>query len=64
MCEPLISDVMASEAHQDNYSYVLELLLDSLRRNLARWAVTWRASKIHRGGCLRGDGTGQSPPLP
>ena len=44
VCEP---DVMAPKAHQNNRSYVslADLPSDSLRKNLAWWAVTQRTLK-------------------
>ena len=73
VCKTLLLDVVASEAHQSNrsYMYVSELTrptFDSLRKNLARWAVTQITSKTHNwrvevctrggtctgGGCLHG----------
>ena len=42
VCEPLMPDVVAPKAHQNYCSYVssANLPLDSLRENLAGWAVT------------------------
>ena len=51
MCETLILDVMVPEAHQNDCSYVRELsglTFDSLRKNLAWWAITWRTSRNHK----------------
>ena len=47
VCEPLMPDVVAPKVHQNNHSYVISVDLpsDSLRENLARWAVTWRILK-------------------
>ena len=41
MCEPLMPDVVASKLHQNNRRYVssVDLPSDSLRKNLAPWAV-------------------------
>ena len=47
VCEPLMPDVMASKAYQ-NYVSSADLPLDSLRKNLAWWAVTRRTSKNHK----------------
>ena len=58
MCETLLPDVVASEVHQNDCSYVCELsgpTLDSLRKNFAWWAVTQRTSKLG-GRRLCGDG--------
>ena len=63
-------DVVAPETHQNNRSYVRQLsgpTFDSLRKNLAWWAVTWRTSKNHKtcqnwgvGACMEmGTCTGQ-----
>ena len=46
VCEPLMPDVMASKAHQNNCSYVSSPS-DSICENLAWWAVTWRTLKNH-----------------
>ena len=46
----LLLDVVASETHQNNHSYVCELsrpTLDSLRKNLERWAVTGPENRTH-----------------
>ena len=51
MCETLMPDVMVPEAHQNDCRYVRELsglTFDSLRKNLAWWAVTRRTSKNHK----------------
>ena len=47
VCEP---DIMASKAHQNNHGYVssADLPSDSLRKNLAWWAVTWRTQRNHK----------------
>ena len=47
VCEPLMPDVVVSKVHQNNHSYVssTDLPSDSLRKNLAWWAVTQRISK-------------------
>ena len=47
MCEP---EVVAPKAHQSHLSYVssADLPSDSLRKNLAWWAVTWRTLKNHK----------------
>ena len=48
VCETLLPNVVAPEAYQNGCSYVHELsgpTFDSLRKNLAWWAVTWRTSK-------------------
>ena len=50
VCETLMPDVVAPEAHQSDRSYVRELsgpTFDSLLKNLARWAVTRRTSKTN-----------------
>ena len=44
VCETLMPDVVAPEAHQNNRSYVSSAF-DPLRKNLAGWAVTRRTSK-------------------
>ena len=46
----LMSDVVASKAHQNNHSYVssVDLPSDSLRENLAWWVVTQRTLKNHK----------------
>ena len=56
VCKPLIPDVMVSKACQNNHSYVssAELPLDSLRKNLAWWAVTRRTLKNHKTVKIRG----------
>ena len=44
VCETLLPDVVAPEAHQNDHSYVCELsgpTFDSLCKNLAWWAVTY-----------------------
>ena len=46
MCEHIMSDVVAPKVHQNNHSYV-SLPSDSLRENLAWWAVTRRTLKNH-----------------
>ena len=50
--EPLMPDVVAPKAHQNNRSYVSSAVLppDSLRKNLAWWAVTQRTLKNHKSG--------------
>ena len=50
VCEPLMPDVVVSKVHQNNPSYVssADLPSDSLCKNLAWWAVTWRTSKNHK----------------
>ena len=50
VCEPLMPDVVAPKAHQNNRSYVssANLPLDSLCKNLAWWVVTQRTSKNHK----------------
>ena len=47
VCEPLMPDVVASKAHQNNRNYVssADLPSDSLRKDLAGWVVTRRTSK-------------------
>ena len=47
VCKPLMHDVMAPKVHQNNRSYVssADLPSDSLRKNLAWWAVTRRTLK-------------------
>ena len=63
LCEHLMPDVVVSKVHQNNCSYVssVDLHSDSLRKNLAWWAVTRRTLKNHKtvkigGGCLLGYG--------
>ena len=61
VCETLLPDVVAPEAHQNDHSYVCELsgpTFDSLCKNLAWWAVTWRTSQNSKleGGHLCRDG--------
>ena len=55
MCanEPLMPDVMAPKAHRNNRSYVssADLPSDSLRKNLAWWAVIQRTLKNHKLDC-------------
>ena len=50
VCEPLMPDVVSPKVHQNNCSYVssADLPLDSLRENLACWAVTRRTLKNHK----------------
>ena len=50
VCKPLMPDVVAPKVHQNNRSYVssVDLPLDSLRENLAGWAVTQRTLKNHK----------------
>ena len=50
VCKPLMPDVVAPKPHQNNHSYVssADLPLDSLRKNLAWWAVTRRTLKNHK----------------
>ena len=50
VCEPLMPDVVAPKAHQNNHSYVssADLPSDSLCKNLAWWVVTRRTSKNHK----------------
>ena len=51
VCEPLMPDVVAPEAHQYDCSYVREFsgpTFDSLHKNLAWWLVTQRTSKNHK----------------
>ena len=51
VCEALLLDVVASEAHQDDCSYVRELsgpTFSSPYKNLAWWAVSLRTSKNHK----------------
>ena len=48
VCEPLMPDVVAPEAHQYDCSYVREFsgpTFNSLHKNLAWWLVTQRTSK-------------------
>ena len=64
VCETLMPDVVAHQAHLNNHSYVRELsgpAFDSLHNNLALWVVTRRTSKKPTlklsklgGGCLPG----------
>jgi len=64
VCKPLMPDVVAPEAHLNNFSYVRELswpTFGSLSKNLARCVVTLRTSKKTNtklpklgGGCLPG----------
>ena len=63
MCKPLMSDV-PPKVHQNNRSYVssADLHWDSIRKILAWWAVTRRASKNQKtvkigGWALAGDNT-------
>ena len=44
VCKPLMPDVVSPKVHQNNCSYVssVDLPSDSLRENLAWWAVTQR----------------------
>ena len=63
VCKPLMPDVVAPKAHQNNCSYVssVNLLLDSLRKNLAWWVATRGTLKNHKlsklgGGYLCGCG--------
>ena len=48
--EPLITDVVAPKAHQNNHSYVssADLPLDSLCKILGTWTVTRKTSKNHK----------------
>ena len=51
MCETLMLDVMAPEAHQNVHGYIRELsepTFNSLCKNLAWWLITWRTSKNHK----------------
>ena len=50
VCEPLMPDVVSLKVHQNNCSYVnsADLPSDSLRENLAWWAVTRRTLKNHK----------------
>ena len=52
VCKPLMPDVVAPKAHQNNRSYMYvssaDLPLDSLHKNLAWWVVTWRTLKNHK----------------
>ena len=51
VCETLMPDVMAPEAHQNDCSYICELsepTFNSLCKNLAWWVVIWRTSKNHK----------------
>ena len=50
VCEPLMPDVVANKVHQNNCSYVssADLPSDSLCKNLAWWAVTWRTTKLSK----------------
>ena len=50
VCKPLMPDVVAPKAHQNNRSYVssADLPSDSLRKILACRAVTQRTSKNHK----------------
>ena len=43
-------DVVGPKVHQNNRSYVssADLPSDSLRKNLAWWAVTWRTLKLSK----------------
>ena len=54
VCEPLMPDVVSPKLHQNNCSYVssVDLPSDSLRENLARWAVTHRTTKLGGGRLL------------
>ena len=57
VCEPLMPDVVAPKAHQNNCSYLNSVNLppDLLCKNLAWWAVTWRTSKKHKTVKIRGE---------
>ena len=50
VCEPLRPDVVVPKAHENNCSYVSsdDLPSNSLRKNLAWWAVTQRTLKSHK----------------
>ena len=50
VCKPLMPDVVAPKAHQNNRSYVssADLPSDSLRKILACGAVTQRTLKNHK----------------
>ena len=47
VCKPLMPDVMAPKAHQNNHNYVssADLHSDSLHKNLVWWEVAQRTSK-------------------
>ena len=47
VCEPLMPDVVSPKVHQ-NYCSSADLPSDSLRENLAWWAVTQRTLKNHK----------------
>lgn len=42
VCETLLLDVVAPEEHQNELS---RPTFGSLRKNFARWAITWKTSK-------------------
>ena len=50
--KPLMPDVVAPKAHQNNHSYMYvssaDLPSDSLHKNLAWWVVTRRTLKNHK----------------
>ena len=50
VCKPLMPDVVVPKVHQNNCSYVssVDLPSDSLCKNLAWWAVTWRTLKNYQ----------------
>ena len=50
VCEPLMPDIVVPKGHPNNHSYVssADLPSNSLHKNLAWWAVTWRTSKNHK----------------
>ena len=61
VCKGLLQNVVAPETHQNDCSYVRKHsrpIFDSLHKNLAWWAVTWRTSKKLKigGGRLCGGG--------
>ena len=49
VCERTL-DVVVPKVHQNNHSYVrsADLPSDSLHKNLAWWAVTWRTLKNNK----------------
>ena len=56
VCKPLMPDVVTPKVHQNNCSSA-DLPSDSLRKNLAWWAVTWRTlQNLGEGGRLHGYG--------
>ena len=50
VCKPLMPGVVSPKVHQNNCSYVssVDVPSDSLHKNLAWWAFTWRTLKNHK----------------